>query len=67
MVKISTKINLVVNRETRDKELEKKIPNLQPLIRLFCRVEFNGLGEYNLGIIDTGGISLLSHFICGRK
>ena len=40
VVIISTKIDLEINRETRDMELEKKISDLLPLIRIFSKIKF---------------------------
>ena len=54
MAKISTKINLEIDRTTRDRELEKKIPGFKPLIRIFSMVGFNELEFPENAIIDTG-------------
>ena len=60
MVIISIKINLEINREIRDKELELKITNFKPLIRIFGKIKFQNLGLPEDVIIDTGAhISLI--------
>ena len=60
MVRISTKISLWIGRETRDLELEKKIPDLKPIMRLKGAVLFTGKDVPDIAIIDTGAhISLI--------
>ena len=60
MVIISIKIELEINRELRDKELELKITNFKPLIRIFGKIKFQNLGLPEDVIIDTGAhISLI--------
>ena len=60
MVRISTKISLWIDRETRDLELEKKIPDLKPIMRLKGAVLFTGKDVPDIAIIDTGAhISLI--------
>ena len=52
--------HLWIDRETRDIELEKKIPNLKPMMRLKGAVRFTGKDVPDIAIIDTGAhISLL--------
>ncbi|PXF61449.1 MAG: hypothetical protein C4B59_04225 [Candidatus Methanogaster sp.] len=60
MVRISTDISLWIDRETRDLELEKKIPDLKPMIRLKSAILFTGKDVPDIAIIDTGAhISLI--------
>ena len=60
MVRISTKISLWIDRETRDLELEKKIPDLKPIMRLKGAMLFTGKDVPDIAIIDTGAhISLI--------
>jgi hypothetical protein len=48
------KINLVIDKTTRDEELEKKIPTLEPLIRIKGNILFEGREFPEIAIIDTG-------------
>ena len=60
VVRISTKISLWIDRETRDLELEKKIPDLKPIMRLKGAMLFTGKDVPDIAIIDTGAhISLI--------
>ena len=60
MVRISTNISLWIDRETRDLELEKKIPDLKPIMRLKSAILFTGKDVPDIAIIDTGAhISLI--------
>ena len=43
VVKIFTQINVNINRESRDRKLELSIPNLKPIIRIFCKIKFESL------------------------
>jgi len=54
VVIISIRIDLEINKETRDVELESKIPNLQPLIRIFSKIKFPELEIPEDALIDTG-------------
>ena len=64
VVIISTKIDLEINRETRDIELEKKIPDLLPLIRIFSKIKFPELEIPEDALIDTGAhISILPLYL----
>jgi len=64
VVKISTIINIEINRTIRDIELENKIPNLKPLVRLFSKIKFNGSEIPEDGLIDTGAhISVIPFYI----
>ena len=61
---ISIKIELEINRETRDMELEKKIPDLKPLIRIFSKIKFPELETPEDALIDTGAhISILPFYL----
>lgn len=63
MVKISTKINLVINK-VEDFELEKKPPDLKPVIRIEGEILFIGKDVSETAIIDTGAhISVLPYDI----
>lgn len=54
------RINLWVDRTTRDLELEKKIPNLKPVIRIKGSIIFSGTETPRIAIIDTGAhVSLI--------
>jgi len=54
------RIILQIDRTIRDIELEKKIPDLKPLIRIECEVLFSGMDVSETAIVDTGAhISLL--------
>jgi hypothetical protein len=54
------RINLWVDRTTRDFELEKKIPNLKPLIRIKGSIIFSSTETPRIAIIDTGAhVSLI--------
>lgn len=60
MARISIKINLEINRETRDRELELKIHGLKPIIRIFCKIKFEELDMPEDALVDTGAhISLM--------
>ena len=60
MVRIYTNISLWVNRETRDLELERKIPDLKPIMRLKSAILFTGKDVPDIAIVDTGAhISLI--------
>ena len=60
VVRISTNISLWIDRETRDLELEKKIPDLKPIMRLKGAILFTGKDVPDIAIIDTGAhISLI--------
>ncbi len=66
MVKIftNTKISLIINKETRDRVLEQKIPDLLPLVRLFCRIKFAGAELSEIAMLDTGAhISLIPFYL----
>lgn len=64
MVTISTRIILEINRETKDQELEEKIPSLRPLIRIFSKIKFPELEVPEDAIIDTGAhISIIPFYI----
>ncbi|MBI2105554.1 hypothetical protein HYT56_01820 [Candidatus Woesearchaeota archaeon] len=64
MVIISTKIDLEINKETRDIDLEKKIHNLRPLIRIFSKIKFPELEIPEDALIDTGAhISILPLYL----
>ena len=64
VVIISTRIILEINRETRDRELEKKIPNLQPLVRIFSKIKFPELETPEDALIDTGAhISIIPFYL----
>jgi|TARA_B100000315_G_C14472507_1_gene539044 predicted aspartyl protease len=54
VVKIFTQINVNINRESRDRKLELSIPNLKPIIRIFCKIKFESLSTTEDAIIDTG-------------
>jgi len=57
VVKISTRINLEINREIRDKKLEKKLSSLEPITRIKTRIQFKTKSGYSnkwSAIIDTG-------------
>jgi len=53
VVKISTKINIHIAK-IKDTELEKKIPDIKPAIRLFCKIKFLGTEYAERAIVDTG-------------
>ena len=58
------RINLWIDRTTRDLELEKKIPNFKPLIRVKGYVLFDGKEEPEVAIVDTGAhISLIPIYL----
>jgi len=60
VVRISTNISLWIDRETRDLELERKIPDLKPIMRLKSAILFTGKDVPDIAIIDTGAhISLI--------
>jgi len=55
-----TRINLLIDRTTKDEELEKKIPNLKPIIRIRGGIFLKGAETAEIAIIDTGAhISLV--------
>ena len=58
------RINLWIDRTTRDLELGKKIPIFKPLIRVKGYILFDGREEPEIAIVDTGAhISLIPLFI----
>ncbi len=59
-----TQISIWIDKTTRDKELEKKVPDLKPIIRIRGDIMFKGQEESDIAIIDTGAhISLIPFFI----
>lgn len=64
VVKISTKINIEINRNFRDEELESKISDFKPITRLFAKIKFNNLEFPEDAFVDTGAhISLIPFYI----
>ena len=54
------RINLWIDKTTRETELEKKIPNLKPIIRIKGSILFSGTETPRIAIVDTGAhISLI--------
>ena len=59
VVKISTKIGIETT-SIKDTELIKKIPDLKPALRLFCKIKFPEMENPEDGLVDTGAhISLI--------
>ena len=58
------RINLWIDKTTRDEELEKKIPGFEPIIRIKGSILFRGREIPDIAIVDTGAhISLIPFFI----
>ena len=58
------RINLWIDKTTRDEELEKKIPDLDPMIRIKASILFRGREIPDIAIVDTGAhVSLIPFFI----